>query len=169
MRKVKKCIFAGSFDPLTNGHMYMVEKGSQIFDQLVVALGTNPDKKYVFSTEQRLDMLKRCTRQFSNVSIEHFKGQFLVNYAQDIGAGYILRGLRNARDFEYERSMRNVNGDINQNMDTIFLVPPREVCDISSSFLKGLIGLEGWEKALKPYLPEPVWKMIAHEILESPD
>jgi len=160
MGKGTKCIYAGSFDPPTQGHLFMIEKGSMLFDHLTVAIGLNPDKTYSFSLEERIAMLRECTTKYDNVNVEHFEGQYLVNYAGKTGAKYILRGIRSNQDYDFERAMRNVNEDLNPEITSVFLMPPREICDISSSFVKGMVGPKGWRKAVRPYVPEPVMKKL---------
>ena len=145
MKIMKKAVYAGSFDPITNGHMWMIKEGSRLFDKLIVAIGINPNKNYVFSLDERVDMLKKSTRNFPNVEVDIFKNQFLVNYATSVGAEHILRGIRTERDYEYERGMRHINSDLNPKITTVFFVPPREIAEISSSLVKGLVGPEKWE------------------------
>jgi len=157
---MRKAVYAGSFDPITNGHLWMIKGGTRLFDRLVVAIGVNPDKKYTFSLDERIEMLKHTTRDISNVKVDSSENKYLVNYAESIGAEYILRGIRSAKDYEYERDMRNVNGDLIPGITTVFLIPPREFSEISSSFVKGLIGPEGWEEIIKRYVPESVYKIL---------
>ena len=175
MSKENVCVYAGSFDPPTQGHMYMIRRGSQLFPKLIVAVGSNPNKHYTFSTEERVEMLRACTKSpspqsegwsfgggapFANVEIDHFEGLFLVDYAESIGVNYILRGIRSQEDYEFERAMRNVNEDLKPNIATVFLIPPREMCEVSSSFVKGLVGPEGWEDVIKPYVPPPIYEKL---------
>ncbi|MDD4937872.1 MAG: pantetheine-phosphate adenylyltransferase [Candidatus Shapirobacteria bacterium] len=160
MNKERKAVYAGSFDPPTNGHVWMIEQGSKLFDNLVVSIGTNPDKKYTFSVEERLEMLKESVKNCSNVSFDEFNNKYLVNYAKQIGADFILRGTRNSIDFDFEKAMNNVNQDIDSNIITVFLIPPRELCEISSSLVKGLIGPDGWEEIVCKYVPQPIFDKI---------
>ena len=157
MPKKRKAVYAGSFDPITNGHMYMIHEGARLFDELVVAIGINPDKRYTFTLKERLEFLKKCTKGMRNVTLDHYSNMFLVDYAEQVGAGYILRGLRNPNDFEFERGMRFVNADMNPDVVTIFLVGPREFSEVSSSFVKGLVGPDGWERIVKEYMPSPIY------------
>ena len=90
--------------------------------------------------------------------MDSFENQFLVNYAESVQAAYILRGIRSESDYEYERAMRNINGDLNPNIVTIFLMPPREIAEISSSLVEGLVGPDGWEKIVEKYVPKPVYE-----------
>jgi pantetheine-phosphate adenylyltransferase len=94
------------------------------------------------------------------VEVDSFEGQFLVHYAESKGAGYVLRGIRSEEDYRFEHAMRNVNEDLEPGVTTVFLIPPREICEVSSSFVKGLVGFEGWEEVVKPYVPEPVYQKL---------
>jgi pantetheine-phosphate adenylyltransferase len=140
--------------------MYMIERGAELFDGLVVAVGVNPNKASTFTVEERLDMLRCCTQHLGNVTVDSFEGEFLVHYARAQGAGYILRGVRSEEDYRFEHAMRNINEDLEPDVTTIFLIPPREICEVSSSFVKGLVGFGGWQEVVKPYVPEPVYERL---------
>jgi len=140
------------------GHLHMIRAGAQLFDEVIVAVGVHPGKKYTFTLDERLALLKKCITGLKNIRLGHFENKFLVEYAREMGAHYVLRGIRNAHDFEFERTMRQVNGDIDQRIATVFLMPPRELSEVSSSFVKGLVGPKGWERVVKPYLPTPVYR-----------
>ncbi len=155
---MKKAVYAASFDPVTHGHLWVIQEAAELFDQLVVAIGINPDKDYTFLLEERLDLLCETTSQFDNVIVSSYENQFLVNYARGIGAGYIVRGIRTQSDYEFERRMRYINSDLDDTITTIFLMPPREIAEISSSFIKGLVGPDGWQDVVKRYVPEPVFE-----------
>ena len=157
---MKKVVYAGSFDPITNGHVWMIEQGAKLFDELIVAVGINPDKRSAFSLEERLQLLRESIGHLPHVSVTSFENKFLVHYATSIGAHYILRGIRDAGDYEYERGMRHVNNDLQSEITAIFLMPPREISEVSSSLVKGLIGPKDWEKIVRQYVPEPVYKML---------
>ncbi len=152
----KLAVYAGTFDPVTLGHLWMIEQGSVIFDSLIVAIGQNPEKKSYFSLEERIALLKESTRKFKNITITEFSGQFLIRYAESVRAQFILRGIRNFNDYEYEKALRHINSDVNPEIITVFLMPPREIAEVSSSIVKGLVGSEGWEKILAKYVPECV-------------
>jgi pantetheine-phosphate adenylyltransferase len=153
---MRRAVYAGSFDPITLGHLWMVEQGSALFDELVVAIGINPDKRYLFDLDQRLAMLREVTSGFANVKIASYENMFLVRYAEQIGAEFILRGIRNEQDYSYERGMRYVNTELDGRVRSVFLIPPRELVEVSSSFVKGLVGPAGWEGILQKYVPAAV-------------
>ena len=152
----RRAVYAGSFDPITSGHLWMIEHGARLFDELVVAIGINPDKKYLFSLEERLMMLRDACKPFANVRVASFENLFLVHYAREVNAGFILRGIRNEVDYGYERGMRYINAELNNDVMTTFLMPPREYAEISSSFVKGLVGPAGWEQVVQKYVPAGV-------------
>jgi pantetheine-phosphate adenylyltransferase len=149
-------VYAGSFDPLTIGHLWMVEQGVALFDRLVVAIGINPEKRYSFPLEDRLAMLRESLKRFRNLSVTSFSNLYLIDYAQEIGATHIMRGIRSESDYEYERTMRNINGDLGSGICTVFLMPPRDIAEVSSSMVKGLVGPKGWQRVVRKYVPVPV-------------
>ena len=157
---MKKAVYAGSFDPITNGHVWMIEQGAKLFDELVVAVGVNPDKRSTFSLNERLQMLRNSIGRLPQIRVDSFENKFLVHYATSVGAQYILRGIRDAGDYEFERGMRHVNNDLHAEITTVFLMPPREISEVSSSLVKGLIGPKGWEEIVEQYVPRPVFEMI---------
>ena len=157
---MKIAVYAGSFDPITNGHLWMVEHGAKLFDRLVVAIGENPDKTYTFSLEDRMTVLRESLGSIDTIRVESYVNKYLVNYARLVGANYILRGIRDVKDYEIERGMRYINEDLQSEVTTVFLMPPRDIAEVSSSFVKGLIGPEGWRKIVKRYVPPPVYELI---------
>jgi len=159
MRTSKRLgVYAGSFDPPTIGHLWMIEEGIRLFDELIVAVGVNPDMKYTFTLEARIEMLRDSTKKFPNVRVTSFSNRYLIHYAQSIGASHILRGIRTESDYEYERSMRNINGDLDAKICTIFLMPPRGIAEVSSSMVRGLVGPAGWKKIVRKYLSDSVYQ-----------
>lgn len=150
-------VYAGSFDPLTYGHDWMIRAGSNLFNKLYVSVGDNPDKKCMFSVDERIEMVRECTQPYTNIEVDSFPHQFLANYVASLsGARYILRGIRNSSDYTFENAMRHINDDINPEITTVFLMPPRELSEISSSIVKGLVGPTGWEDVVRKYVPWPV-------------
>ncbi|NNC87567.1 MAG: pantetheine-phosphate adenylyltransferase [Akkermansiaceae bacterium] len=157
----RTAVYAGSFDPPTNGHVWMIERGLELFDRLIIAIGTNPQKEYSFSVEDRLALLEASLPSCERMEITHFNNRYLVDYAKEQGAKYILRGIRTADDYEYERVMRHINADLAGDIDTVFLMPPRDIAELSSSMVKGLIGPDGWEDNVRRYVPQPVFEVLA--------
>jgi len=153
-------VYAGSFDPPTAGHVWMIEQGAALFGELIVALGVNPEKRYLFSEDERLQMLRECTAHLPNVRVQFFSNQFLIHFAESVSAGFVLRGIRNESDYEQERTMRNVNGDLDPGVTTVFLIPPRAIAEVSSSLVKGLVGPAGWEEIVKSYVSAGVLERL---------
>ena len=157
---MQTAVYAGSFDPPTNGHLWMISQGLALFDRLVVAIGQNPSKNYVFSTEERIDLLRSSIPSCERLTITHFDNRYLVDYAKEVGAEFILRGIRSPGDYEYERVMRHINSDMAPDINTVFLMPPREMAELSSSMVMGMVGPEGWGKTVRRYLPSPVFDAL---------
>tara|TARA_R110000782_G_scaffold101029_5_gene187479 strand:- start:1540 stop:2070 length:531 start_codon:yes stop_codon:yes gene_type:complete len=155
---VATAVYAGSFDPPTTGHVWMIEQGARLFSRLIVAVARNPEKSYTYPLEQRLGWLNEVSKGLPNVEITSIENEFLARYAARVGARFIVRGIRNEDDYQYERGMRYVNADLSPGLATVFLMPPRELCEISSSFVKGMIGPEGWEDVVKGIVPRPVFR-----------
>lgn len=164
---MKRAVYAGSFDPVTNGHLWMIREAVELFDELVVAIGVNSEKHCTFTVEERLEMLTAVTHGFKKLRVDVFSNQFLVNYAQAVDANYIVRGIRTGTDYEYERTMRYINTDLHPDITTIFLLPPREYAEVSSTMVKGLVGPRGWESVIRQYVPEPVYHKLTAMYTET--
>lgn len=162
---VRRAVYAGSFDPPTNGHLWMIREAQPLFDELVVAIGVNPEKATTYTIEERKDMLRAITANFPNVKISSFQNQYLVNYARSIGADFIIRGIRTASDYEYERSMRHINHDLQPDISTVFLMPPREYAEVSSTMVKGMVGPQNWQAMIRRYVPDAVYEKIMQDHL----
>ena len=145
---------------MTVGHVWMIRQGAGLFDRLIVAVGVNPEKQCRFSLEQRETMLREAVTEFATVTVSSFSNRYLIEYAQSVGATHILRGIRSSADYEYERTMRNVNADLGPRICTVFLMPPREIAEVSSSMVKGLVGPKGWQNVVRKYVPGPVYRRL---------
>jgi pantetheine-phosphate adenylyltransferase len=156
----KIAVYAGSFDLVTKGHLWIIKEASLLFDTLIVAIGENRDKKYMFSLPKRYEMLKTTTHSLNNVIITQFENQFLVNYAKDMKARFLVRGVRDSTDFEYEKRVHYVNLNVDRELSTIFLIPPPEYSYISSTLVKSLLGLEEWETLIDKYVPLEVINLL---------
>jgi pantetheine-phosphate adenylyltransferase len=154
-------VYAGSFDPPTNGHVWMIEQGAALFDRLIVAVGVNPAKKSAHPLEQRLAWLRTIAAPHPNVQVASFGNLFLARYAAQVGARFILRGIRSEADFAYEQTMRHINADIAPGITTVFLMPPRELAEVSSSLVRGAVGPEGWQTVVANYVPACVFDDLA--------
>lgn len=155
-------IYAGSFDPPTNGHLWMIQQGAELFDELVVVLGANPDKKGFLSEDARLNALRSMLQDCpSHVRVEKMQGGFLVDFARRIGATHLLRGIRNTIDFEYEKSMDRMNARMEPGIRTVYLMPPAELEEISSSMVRGFVGVQGWQRWVQASVPPCVFNIIA--------
>lgn len=157
---LRRAVYAGSFDPPTNGHLWMIREAQKMFDEVIVAIGVNPDKKSTYSISERQQMLETITCTFPNVRITTFEKQFLVNYAHGVDAKFILRGIRTPSDYEYERSIRYINSDLHPEITTVFLMPPREYTEVSSTMVKGMVGPHGWRQMIRRYVPDAVYDKI---------
>jgi pantetheine-phosphate adenylyltransferase len=137
------------------------ELSASDYEPRTMAIGTNTAKRYSFSVEERLELLKASTRESERLKITHFDNRYLVDYAREVGAKYVLRGIRSSHDYEYERVMRQINSDMAPEITTVFLMPPRDIAEVSSNMIKGLIGPAGWEETVGRYVPRPVFESLA--------
>ncbi len=155
-----RAVYAGSFDPPTNGHVWMIEQGAQLFDELIIAVAKHPEKDYTFTIEERTGWLEEIAGKHSNVKVASIQNEFLAHYAKRVDARFVIRGIRHEDDYQYERGMRYVNSDLNPDLTTLFLMPPRTLCELSSSFVKGMIGPDGWESVVERYVPVSVFERL---------
>jgi pantetheine-phosphate adenylyltransferase len=147
-----KAIYPGTFDPLTNGHMDLIMRGSKIVSQLVVAILRNSDKGApLFSVAERLEMIEEAIREFPNVSVTTFDG-LLVDFARQQGAKAVLRGIRAITDYEYEFPMAMMNRKLDPNLETLFMMPTEQYTYVSSRLIKGVFKLGGDVTELVPPL-----------------
>ncbi|NLI22619.1 MAG: pantetheine-phosphate adenylyltransferase [Clostridiales bacterium] len=143
------CVYPGSFDPVTLGHIDLIERAAKLFPNLVVAVLNNPDKQGTFTTERRLAMLAKACAHLSNVKIDSFGG-LLVDYMRKAGAGIVLRGLRAVTDFENEFQMAQVNRQIAPEIETLFLMTSPDYAYISSSAVRQIASFGGDVSTLVP-------------------
>ncbi|MEZ4372830.1 MAG: pantetheine-phosphate adenylyltransferase [Polyangiaceae bacterium] len=135
MNRAQLAIYAGSFDPPTNGHLDLVERASKLFPEVIVALGIHPTRKALFSVEERIGLLQQVCKPFDNVRVSSFEG-LLVEYGKEVGARVIVRGLRAATDFEYELQIAHANADLRPEIDTVFLPTRANYGFISASLVR---------------------------------
>jgi len=158
---LKKAICPGSFDPVTNGHLDIIRRAAATFDHVIVTILHNPRKAPLFTVEERLEMLRECTADLPNVSVESAQG-LLVEYAREVGAQAIVKGLRPIQDFEYEWQMGLVNMLLNDKIETYFLMSRSEYSYLSSSIVRELASLQGkLENLVPPGIEERLRKKFA--------
>ena len=146
-------IYPGSFDPLTSGHVDIIERGSRIFDQIIVAILSNVEKTPLFSEKERIEILRDVFKGRANVQVETFNG-LLVDYAQQKKASVIVRGLRAVSDFEYEFQMALMNRHLAPGIETVFMMPAEQYTYISSRLIKEVFTLGGEITGLVPPVVE---------------
>ena len=149
MNKGRAAIYPGSFDPVTNGHLDVIQRAARIFDKVVVAVADNTNKKALFSIKERVDMLKEVTRDIPGVSVETFDA-LVVEYARRKKINVLIRGLRMTSDFDYEFQIALTNRRLAEDIETVFLMPSEHVSFLSSSLLKEVAGLGGDISSLVP-------------------
>jgi pantetheine-phosphate adenylyltransferase len=142
-------VYPGSFDPVTNGHLDIIERGRSIFDRVIVAVSVNVEKHPLFSVEERIEMLRAVTGRWDNVQVDRLEG-LLVSYASSKGARVIIRGIRAVSDFEYEFQMALMNRRLQDRLETVFLLPAETYTYLSSSIVKEVVSLGGSVRGLVP-------------------
>jgi pantetheine-phosphate adenylyltransferase len=146
---MSKAICPGSFDPITNGHLDIIERASRVFDELLVGVLVNPDKKNLFTVNERVEQIKKLVRNFPNVKVKKFSG-LLVDLMNKEGADVIVKGLRAVSDFEYEFQMASMNNKLDPSKETMFMMTKAEYCYLSSSSVKQVAMFGGCIKGLVP-------------------
>jgi pantetheine-phosphate adenylyltransferase len=161
-------IYPGSFDPLTNGHVDIIQRGSRIFDRIVVAVLVNLEKAPLFSVSERVSIARDVFQQWPNVEVDTFDG-LLVDYARGRQASVIVRGLRAVSDFEYEMQMALMNRRLNDDVETVFMMPAEPYTYVSSRLVKEVVALGGTVHGLVPDLVEQRLreKKLARETLRA--
>jgi pantetheine-phosphate adenylyltransferase len=159
LRKVI-AIYPGSFDPPTNGHLDLIERGSKIFDELVVAILRNPDKNPLFSIAEKRRMLESLTKGFRNVRVDTFDG-LTVDYAARIKASAVLRGIRALSDYEYELQMALMNRKLQPELETVFMMPAEQYSYLSSRLVREVAKLGG---AIRDLVPEMVEQKMKEKL-----
>ena len=157
---MSKIIYAGTFDPVTNGHLDVIQRGARIFDELVVAIADNPAKTPLFTREERINLLKQLTVSYHNVKVDSFKG-LLIEYVRRQKTNIILRGIRTISDFEYEFQMALTNRAIAPDIETVFVMTCEKYSYISSRLIKEAVSLGG---NVSMFVPKPVEELLKKKI-----
>ena len=152
----KICIYPGTFDPVTLGHMDIIRRAAGIFDEVYVGMLINQQKKFYFTQEQRMEMLREATKDIEHVYVESFDG-LLIDYANAKGARFVVRGIRNATDYEYEQQMAVINRTLKPDLETVFLTASAGMDVVSSTFVRELIAFDA---DLSGFVPPCVYEYI---------
>lgn len=171
---MKKVVFAGSFDPFTNGHLWILKEALSIFNKVYVFVAENKSKKTLFTANERVEMIKNLV--FTDTELEPYKNhihislinnEYVAEKALSLGCEYMIRGLRNTVDFEYEQNLSKTNYEILQGSKTIFIIPPENLKNVSSSFVKEFVGPKNWHLQVKKFLPENVYFAFLQRYIEN--
>ena len=157
---MKKIIYPGTFDPITNGHLDIAERASKLFDELIFVVANNPDKQQLFSVAERMEMISKSTGYLSNIRVESTK-ILTVDFAKENSALAIIRGLRHVSDFEYEFQMAMMNYNMAPEITTIFMMPSEKYVHLNSSILKDIAKLEG---DVSEYVPVYVLEQLQSKL-----
>ena len=145
---MKRAVFPGSFDPLTLGHQDIVERGATIFDEIIVGIGHNAEKSHMFSIKQRKQFIAQCFQDNPKVKVLDYQG-LTIDFCKSVGANYLLRGVRNNGDFEFEKAIARTNRELS-NIETVFLLTSIQTSFISSSIVREIIRNKGDYKQFVP-------------------
>lgn len=146
---MRKAIFPGSFDPITQGHVEIIIRGTSIFDEIIVAIGVNSAKKYFFSLDERLNMLEACFAEYPQIKVDYYTG-LTIEFAREKGAEFILRGLRNPQDLTYEQPIELINKHMAPEIEVVHLLSSPKTSMISSTIVREVIKYKGHVMGLLP-------------------
>jgi pantetheine-phosphate adenylyltransferase len=149
-------VYPGSFDPITNGHIDVIKRGARVFDKVIVAVADNPAKQALFTKEERVEMIRDCSKPYRNVDVDSFDG-LVVDYVHRKKAGVILRGIRTISDFEYEYQMALTNRTFAGDIETVFVMTHEEYSFVSSRLIKEAVSMGG---DVSSFVPKDVEKRL---------
>ncbi|CAM2954533.1 pantetheine-phosphate adenylyltransferase [Hathewaya histolytica] len=159
----RAAVYAGSFDPITNGHLDIIDRASRVFDQLIVGVLINPDKKGLFSIEERVELINKVIKSYNNVKVESFEG-LLVDFMDKHDASVIVKGLRAVSDFEYEFQMAMMNNKLDNTKETIFMATSPQYSYLSSSAVKQVAKFGG---CIRDLVPNELNDIIIKKVIEN--
>ena len=145
---MKRAVFPGSFDPITLGHLDIVERSIPLFDEIIIGVGTNSEKKYMFSLKKRMDFIEETFFNYNKISVSQYEG-LTIDFCKKIQADFIIRGLRNPADFEFEKAIAHTNRKLS-GIETVFMLTAAKTSFISSSIVREIISNQGDYKQLVP-------------------
>ncbi|MEL7497235.1 MAG: pantetheine-phosphate adenylyltransferase [Planctomycetota bacterium] len=151
---MKKAVYTGSFDPITLGHLNVIRRSTRLVDHLVVGIGVNPDKRGLFEPQERLELVNRVTADLTNVDVQTFEG-LAVNFVQNCGAKVMIRGVRPLTDIAGEFTMMMANRQLNDDLETVFLMADGDYAHVSSSLIKQITPLAD-DKQLSKFVPPEI-------------
>jgi pantetheine-phosphate adenylyltransferase len=149
MSEVRRAIYPGTFDPITNGHLDIITRACHMFDEIIVAVADSEVKKPMFSLDQRIEMVKAVTKEFPKIKVIGFQG-LLVDLSDELEANILVRGLRAVSDFEYELQMGYANASLKKELETVYLMPSLEHAFVSSSVVRSILNFDGKVEHLVP-------------------
>jgi pantetheine-phosphate adenylyltransferase len=149
MSELRKAIYPGTFDPVTNGHIDIIRRACHMFDEIIVAVAESQAKKPMFSLEQRIEMIEAATKDFPKIKVIGFES-LLVDLSDKLDANIIVRGLRAVSDFEYELQMGYANASLKKELETVYLMPSLEHAFVSSSVVRSILNFDGKVEHLVP-------------------
>ena len=156
MSEVRRAIYPGTFDPITNGHLDIISRACHMFDEIIVAVADSEAKKPMFTLEQRIDMVKAATKEFPQIKVIGFQG-LLVDLSDELDANILVRGLRAVSDFEYELQMGYANASLKKELETVYLMPSLEHAFVSSSVVRSILNFDG---KIEHLVPDEALKLI---------
>jgi pantetheine-phosphate adenylyltransferase len=159
---MKIAVYPGSFDPVSNGHLDIIKRAAKIFDYVYVLISINPQKKYIFTSLEKMELMKEATKDISNVKVETYQG-LVLEYAKARGASVIIRGIRNVLDYQNEITLFQFNYSIDKSIDTFILFPSTDNLFLSSTGIKELVM---FNKDITPFVPEHLSERIFKTIKE---
>lgn len=162
---MRRAVYPGSFDPITNGHLDIIERASKVFDEVIVGVLVNPDKKGMFNIDERVQLINKSIKDIGNVRVESFSG-LLINFMKHIDASVIIKGLRAVSDFEYEFQMALMNNKLNPKIETVFMMTNAKYSYLSSSAVKQVAMFGG---CIKDLVPDEIAADITFRVKEEGD
>lgn len=160
---MNKAIYAASFDPLTKGHEWVLKQSCLLFKEVLVVIAHNPQKQSFFNLQQKLSMFKKLEKDLP-IKVHILEKEYLADFAKRHKVNYLIRGLRNGLDLEYEKNIETINKKINPKLQTIYMSAPTELSHVSSSLVKSLVGLPGWMKTIQDLVSPEVLSLFLYQI-----
>ena len=163
MTQTRTAVYTGSFDPITLGHLHIIERASRLFDDLVIGIGINADKRPLFDTLDRVDLVKRVTGEIANIRVEVFDG-LAVDFVRSLGANIMVRGIRPLTDIAGEFTMMMANHQLDPGVETVFLMADERFAHVSSSLLKQIASMSDDDEQLAKFVPLPIVEPLREKI-----